>query len=80
MSTAAYQAAASAAGETVDGTPGGEGGDGAGPADAGTLAPAKAFNKALFAAVDQVLASFSKAKPKKKLTVKGTDEGQLDLL
>ena len=35
VSTAAYQAAASAAGESGDDTPGGEGGDGAGPADAG---------------------------------------------
>ena len=40
VSTAAYQAAASAAGETVDGTPGGEGGDGAGPADAGSAGAA----------------------------------------
>jgi len=39
VSTAAYQAAASAAGESGesgDGAPGGEGGDGAGPADAGS--------------------------------------------
>jgi len=40
VSTAAYQAAASAAGESGDDTPGGEGGDGAGPADAGSAGAA----------------------------------------
>jgi len=40
VSTAAYQAAASAAGEGGDGTPGGEGGEGAGPADAGSAGAA----------------------------------------